>query len=108
MFMNRIAADIHKQCVTKIVEHGLYETDPVSFRRRVEDCFQNCVAQQQIVEKGIQKYFMLKGVNMWQKQKADICDFLLCKTNFKHLLFNYKIYFRQKYQSKKKLKINCR
>lgn len=64
MFMNRIAADIHKQCVTKIVDHGLYEADPISFRRRVEDCFQNCVAQQQIVEKGIQKYFMLRGVNM--------------------------------------------
>lgn len=51
--------------MTKIVDNGLYEADPISFRRRVEDCFQNCVAQQQIVEKGIQKYFMLKGVNMW-------------------------------------------
>ncbi len=65
MFMNRISTEIHKQCVTRIINDGLYESDPVSFRRRVEDCFQNCIAQQQHVEKGMQKYFVLKGVNMW-------------------------------------------
>jgi hypothetical protein len=65
MFMNRITAEIHKLCVTKIVDQGLYESDPVSFRRRVEDCFTNCVSQQEFVEKGIQKYFIINKVNMW-------------------------------------------
>lgn len=64
-FMNRIASEIHKLCATKVVEQGLYEQDPVSFRRKIEDCFTNCTSQQQFVEKGIQKYFVSRGINMW-------------------------------------------
>lgn len=33
--MNRIAAEVHKLCVTKIVDQGLYDTDPINFRRKV-------------------------------------------------------------------------
>ena len=49
VFLNRIAADLHKLCVTKIVEEGKYELDPINMRRKVEDCFTNCVAQKEFV-----------------------------------------------------------